>query len=115
MAMSSTSRMNTGGVVGVNTDSNRAPARTVQHCMPVQMFAVEIGDEEGKKITTVAFKVGDMLYTDPNGESWAGSLRTIPKTSWLYRQLMEATDAFEKVAEVPKEDAVDITGGGKRG
>lgn len=108
--MSNASRMNTGGVVGSNSDPNRAPARTVQHCVPVQMYAIEIGDEEGRKITTVAFKVGDALYVDPNGEQWTASLRTVSKTTWLYKQLMEVTDALEVVAEVPNEDSVDVLG-----
>jgi hypothetical protein len=102
-------RMRSQGVVPTSGEPNSAPPRTVTHCVPAQMFAIEMGDESGKKVTTIIFRVGDVLYSDPNGEQWASNLRTISKNSWLYKQLIEATDATEKVAEVPNEDAVDVT------
>lgn len=107
---SPTGRMRTQGVVPVNANNNNAPVKTLMHCMPVFMYAIELGDENGKKVTTVCFKMGDTIYTDPNGEQWGQNLRTVAKTSWLYKQLLEAIASHEKVNDVPAEDAVDVVG-----
>lgn len=100
----------TGVVPNVPADDRRAPARTVQHLAKVEMFAVELGDESGQKVTTVVFKVGNAWYTDPNGETWAQKLRPIVKDSWLFKQLNSnlAQAVGAGPGSVPKEDAVDL-------
>lgn len=112
MVNSGAAGMRTRGVIGTTAEPNVAPVKTLTHCEPVKMFAVEFGDEQGKEIRTVVFKVGDVIYVDPNGEQWARSLRVVAKTSWLYKQLTAAVAAKEEVTEVPKDDAVDVMGPG---
>lgn len=111
VSSSSPTRVRNQGVVQVNNAPNSAPIKTLMHCVPVQMFALEFGDESGARKATFVFKVGDVIYSDPNGEQWAANLRTVPKTSWLHKQITEAAAALEKSDDVPKQDAVDIMGG----
>lgn len=102
------------GVVPIGSTAEKtAPARTVTHCTPMQMFAIEMGDEAGVKHTTVVFKAGNQFYHDPQGEDWARRLRPIDSKTWLARQLLDAaTTADGGRAEVPRQDSVDVMGGG---
>ena len=49
----------TQGVVGVNADPNNAPPNTLLHCAQAQVFAIQMGDERGKLVQTVIYKIGD--------------------------------------------------------
>lgn len=101
----------TQGVVGVNSDPNSAPANTLLHCAPAQVFAIEMGDEQGRRIRTVIYKIGGAFYADPNGEAWAKSLRPVAETTWLAKQLREAIAAQDKTVALPKDDKVDLFDG----
>jgi hypothetical protein len=96
------------GVVGVNNDPNSAPANTLLHCAPAQMFAIQMGDEQGRRIQTMVFRIGNMLYVDPNGEEWARKIRPIAETTWLAKQLREHFASLDKTVSIPKEDNVDL-------
>jgi len=103
------------GVVSTGAAEDRtAPARKVTQCTPMQMFAVEMGDENGVKHTTVVFKAGNQFYHDPQGEDWARRLRPIDSKTWLARQLLDKTEVVADAtrAEVPRRDSVDVMGGG---
>jgi hypothetical protein len=104
----------TQGVVGANSDPNSAPANTLLHCAPAQVFAIEMGDEQGRRIRTVVYKIGGALYADPNGEAWAKALRPIAEATWLAKQLREAIAAQDRTVSLPKTDNVDLFGGGDR-
>jgi hypothetical protein len=101
------------GVRPTDLEDTRAPARTVQHCVKAEMFAVEIGDEEGQRIKTVLFRIGNMWYHDPDGQNWVRKLRPVAKDNWLTRSLNESVASSGPVA-VPKQDTVDVMSGKKK-
>lgn len=98
------------GVVEQSTDDRRAPARKVVHFAKMEHFAIEMGDEQGRKVVTTVFRMAGQWYHDPNAPQWAEKLRTIDKNSWLFKELDGALAAAEgaESGEVPKTDAVDI-------
>lgn len=99
------------GVVGSNTNPNSAPANTLLHCAPVQMFAIQMGDEQGRNVQTIVFKIGNAIYVDPNGEEWAKKIRPVGEKTWLAKQLREFFATLDKSISIPKEDKVDIIDG----
>jgi len=100
-------------------DNINAPPKTVTNVMPIQFFAVEFGDDEGRKHTTVVAHMGGMIYMDPSGEDWAKRQRAMPPASWFGQQTQKMIDQggfakAEKPSEpLPKEDKVDIMGSNK--
>lgn len=86
-----------------------APTGTVVQLVEMKVCGVGIVDEEGRIISTVAYKVGGSWWTDPNGEEWIkGLLRAGAKLSTNlegalkeYEDLMSAhTGKVKDVAKV---------------
>lgn len=98
------------GVVSTTRPNEAAPTRKLTHCAPAQMYAIEYGDDDGKKHTTVAMCIGGVWYLPPNGEDWARSLRPVPKDSWLEKQLGQARSEDQAAVgtKVPSTDVVDV-------
>jgi hypothetical protein len=96
-------------------DTVNAPPKTVVTVSRIQFFAVEFGDDEGRKHITAVVRIGGEYYRDSNGETWAKNLTRLPETSWFHKQLskmIEDREAEVKMVEepLPKEDAVDVMG-----
>jgi len=91
-----------------STDTKTAEPKTVLQMVPLQMFAVEIGDENGRRKRVLAFRVGDSWFHDPVAEPWFDRLRAIAKDVWLAKMLEERFQAANTKASAPKEDTVDI-------
>jgi hypothetical protein len=94
-----------------NMDDRRAPPRKVIHFARMEMFAMEFGDEQGRRITTTIFRMGGVWYHDPNAPGWAEKLRAVDRNSWLQKELDGAASSLEgtESGEVPKTDAVSIS------
>lgn len=107
---------NRGGVLVPDPENNiNAPPKTVTNIARIQFFAMEFGDDEGRKHTTAIVKVGDQYFRDPNGEDWAKRLIPIPKTSWMGVQVDKMiADRMAALANkdepLPTKDDVDIMG-----
>jgi len=92
-----------------------APPKTVTNVQRAEFFAVEFGDDAGRRRITCVMKFGDQLYMDPNGEAWASRLRRLPEDNWMHKQLSQKIDSAMQGSQVeaeplPKTDAVDIMG-----
>lgn len=105
---------NRNGVVQhTGAEDRRAPEKSLQHFAKAELFAVEVGTEDGERVRTLVFRVGDMWYHDPDGQAWVKKLRPIDRTNWLTRKLNDAYTAATSPVEVPKADSVDIFGSNK--
>lgn len=108
--------MNTGnrpmGVVPTSNDDKRAPARKVMNFARMQHFAIEMGDEQGRKVITTVFLMNGQWYHDPNAPMWAEKLRNIDPNSWLHKELSAAYKSLEGMEseDVPTTDAVNVMG-----
>lgn len=107
--------MSMTGIIGrdqnvrhASTDSKQAEPKTVLQMVPLQMYAVEIGDENGKRKRVLAFRVGKQWFHDPVAEPWFDRLREIDGKTWLGKSLEERFIAATTPASAPKEDTVDI-------
>lgn len=111
--MNNTSNPRLQGVIGNTPTRVYGEPKTLVHIQPLQMFALEYFGDKGEKITTVAFKLGDQLFLDPQGEAWASRLRPIDKNTWLYKQAEAKFNEFaaRTQVKVSKEDAVDVVEG----
>jgi hypothetical protein len=96
-----------------NTDQKTAAPKTIQHMVPMEMFAVEIGDENGRRKRVLAFRVGNTWFHDPSAEPWFDRLKQIDAKTWLAKSLEERFQSVNAPVSVPKEDTVDILGGGE--
>lgn len=77
-----------GRVVGVRIPEAQGremadlPPNTVVQLVEMKVCGVGIVDDSGAIVSTVAYKVGEEWWTDPNGEAWAKQLlRAGPKLS----------------------------------
>lgn len=96
-----------GVLVPDNTSTEQAPQQKLVNFSFCQFAAVEFGDAEGRKHSTVLMHMGGQWYFPPNGESWANVLK--PAAEWLAKQLNEAAkNATPADADVPKADAVNV-------
>lgn len=110
MSMSNNPGRSVVGAAAFRDDTN-IPPKTVVQFAKVDMCAVELIDESGRRVTTVAFKIGDNWFHDStNGENWMKSLRPIAKNTWLESQLSTRM-AFSGDLTVPNKDSVDVMGG----
>lgn len=106
------------GVVGVNSnpDGRTGPPKTIVAYVPMELAAVSMIDENGVKVDTVLYRVGDQFYNDPRSEQWAANLRTIDKKGWLGTALLAKAKewALKKLGSpiASKADTVDVMGGG---
>jgi len=67
-----------------------APTGTVVQLVEMRVCGIGIVDEEGRIISTVAYKVGDTWWTDPNGEGWIKSLlKAGPKLSGNFENALK--------------------------
>lgn len=78
---------------------------TLEHCSPMEQFAVQFTDEQGRIHRTVIVKAFGAFYHPPNGEQWAASLRPLKKDGWLSRQMSARLNPKDGV---PTADAVDV-------
>lgn len=100
-------------VQSVNTDSKTAPPKTILHMAKMEMYALELGDENGMRQKITAFRVNGTWYHDPNGSDWLNKLRVIKPGQWLSEQAEERFRAETEPPAVPKADTVDVLGGGE--
>lgn len=91
-----------------STDTKMAEPKTVLQMVPLQMYALEIGDENGRRKRVLAFRVGDAWFHDPAAEPWFDRLRSVAKDTWLSKMLEERFQAATAKVSAPKEDTVDI-------
>ena len=94
----------------VGAQSKVAPPKSVQHMVEMQMFAVEVGDENGIRRQVMAFRVGNQWYHDPMGEQWLNRLRPIDQKAWLAEKLENRFQEQATPVAVPTQDTVDILG-----
>jgi len=78
-----------------------APMGTVVQLIEIKVCGVGIVDEEGRIISTVAYKVGNEWRTDPNGEIWARSLlKAGPKLSANLEEALKQSEALKQEVRV---------------
>lgn len=100
---------NDRGVQRTGPEAKSAPPKTVQGMVKMEMYFVEIGDEAGRRVRVLAFKVGNQWFHDPQAEAsgWFDRLRQIDKNTWLFKAL-DGKAAPEEPGAVPTTDTVDI-------
>jgi hypothetical protein len=79
------------------------PMMTVNHMVETKIFAVQIIDEEGRPVNTVAYKIGETWWTDPQGEAWARTLmKARPKLAANLDQKFMEQESYPGVEGTPK-------------
>ena len=111
------SRLRNQGVQATSTEDKRATPKTVRNMVPMEFFAFEFCNEKGEIVRTMVFKIGDTWWHDPEGVAWASRITEIAGDSWLGKALKNRVVGMKPISndDVPKNDHVDIMGGGKRG
>lgn len=80
------------------------PMGTVVQLVEMRVCGVGIVDENGKIVSTVAYRLGDTWWTDPNGEVWIRSLlKAGPKLS---KNFEDALRDFEALTSTSQEQPV---------
>lgn len=105
-----------GRTVGVGVPAGQraqgtAAPKKVLNMMELRTFAVQYSDPDGSIHTTVMNQVGGVWHNAPNGENYAATLKPLPPDHWLAKLLNERL-ANQDTTTIPKEDAVDVLGGG---
>ena len=102
---------NDRGVRSTIPESKNTSPKTVIGMVPMQMYFAEIGDEAGRRVRVLAFKVGNQWFHDPQAEpsGWFDRLKQIDKNSWLAKALDDKAEPT--TGDVPKQDTVDIVPG----
>lgn len=62
---------------GVDTEESRGKPLSVGHAQLAFMVPVQYFDKLGKPYTEFVFVVDNVVYKDPEGQTWAGRLKTI--------------------------------------
>lgn len=84
--------------------AERGTPKTVRHVMPVEWFAVQWFDENGRSHEEISCRVGSTVYLAPNGEQWsAGLKRAAP---WLTDHVNRELNS--RKATVPEKDSVSV-------
>jgi hypothetical protein len=108
-----------GVLIPENISTEQAPQQKIVNFSWCQFAAIEYGDAEGRKHTTILMKLGGQWYFSPNGEAWATAQR--PATEWMLKALKEQealhpapASSFVPVPDgIPTKDDVDVLGGAK--
>lgn len=110
MSMNQNTRDTNVRPANTEATSKSAPQKTVQHMVQMEMFAVEVGDDNGIRRKVMAFRVNGQWYHDPAGEQWLDRLRPIDQKQWLSEKLESRYQDQRSPVQAPKEDTVDIMG-----
>lgn len=95
------------GVMVTSGQRDTAPSQTIIHAAKMEMYAVEYGDNNGRKHVTMFLRVGDVWYEPKTAEQWCSELHTLSK--WAADQMTAKVGAPTPAASnLPKEDAVDV-------
>lgn len=79
------------------------PTGTVVQLIVMRVCGVGIVDENGRIVSTVAYKIGNQWWTDPNGAEWVDTLlRAGPKLS---ENLEGALEEAEETRTAPSKPA----------
>lgn len=92
--------------------TDMAPGTVVQMD---EMIVCSLGlvNEEGRVITTMAYKIGPEWWTDPNGEGWASNLLRANKdlTKRLDRAYIDAHERAKDKGPIKIESKVNVKAG----
>lgn len=103
--------------VGIPTGQRAPVAETgaplsVANLVRADTYAVQFYDTDGRlQPPEMVHRIGNRWYRAPNGANYAATLRVIASDSKLVKNLEERL-ASEDTTSIPKEDAVDVLGGG---
>lgn len=62
----------------------------LDHCVPMQQFAIQFTDDMGRRHVGIAIRIGEVWYMPPNGEAWASALQPLATDHPLVRQLVDS-------------------------
>lgn len=91
------------------TAASAGKPQTVTNVVVGEVVFVGFNNERGEPQTALYFKVGDQYYAPADTVAWCSQLR--PMTEWLAAGVAEKFKDQAPVT-VPREDAVDVLGGG---
>lgn len=78
---------------------------TVVHVIPMQPYAVQYYDENGREVNTIVYKMGDTVYFDRNAERWAAGLA---QAAAYIKDAVNAEQAAFSAPPTPGDDDVDV-------